>query len=260
MVEIQGYLQDLMTIDCEIQTNLQQMSSTTSRQELEAKSNEIKRDIREYKQKLNDMKEYCEIYNLTNNNAGLLSKFANRLSSANSDNSSTFSHSSQSTLSKSYFLNELQIQREHLLTIESRFRNAYLATQVKLDQMERETLFSEFDQVDNETRKMEMKKRHLNNQILLKKSNEITGRLEELSKELKFTESQTSGLISVLDNSSNTLKSTQQEFNTMNTAIKDGRRLLIRMNRREFTDKLLIVLCLCFFFFVVFYIVFKRLF
>jgi Skp family chaperone for outer membrane proteins len=127
--------------------------------------------------------------------------------------------------------------------------------------MERETLFTAHDdQTDDETKKMESKRRNLNNQILLKKSNEITSRLEEISKELRLTESQTSGIISVLDNSSNTLKSTQQEFGTMNTAIKDGRRLLIRMNRREFTDKLLIVLCLCFFFFVVFYIVFKRLF
>lgn len=73
-------------------------------------------------------------------------------------------------------------------------------------------------------------------------------------------ENQTSDIIPVLDESSKVIQNAQQEFNMMRVVIIDGKRLLTRLGRREFTDKLLIILCLCFFFSVVFYIVWKRLF
>ncbi len=104
------------------------------------------------------------------------------------------------------------------------------------------------------------KKRSINNQLLLKQTSEITSKLSDINRQLKWTENQTSEIIPVLDESSKVIRNTQQEFGFMKVVIVDGKRLLVRLSRREFTDKLLIILCLCFFFSVVFYIVWKRLF
>lgn len=121
MTEVQGYLQDLLTIDCDIQTNLQNLILISSREALEAKSNEIKLGLRDFKEKLKEMKEYCDIYS-KNESTGFISRF---------NRSSMSEYSSMSSSSpKDILVNELQIQKDHLLTVESRFRNAYLAAQV----------------------------------------------------------------------------------------------------------------------------------
>jgi len=100
MAEVQGYLQDLLTIDCDIQSNLQNLILVSTREALEAKSLDIKCGLRDFKEKLSEMKEFCDVY-------------------AKNDSQRT-----------DVLSNELQIQKEHLLTVEARFRNAYLAAQV----------------------------------------------------------------------------------------------------------------------------------
>ncbi len=130
---------------------------------------------------------------------------------------------------------------------------------MKLDQIEREDLMnSKASGLDLES--IAAKKRSINNQLLLKQTSEITSKLSDINRQLKWTENQTSEIIPVLDESSKVIRNTQQEFGFMKVVIVDGKRLLVRLSRREFTDKLLIILCLCFFFSVVFYIVWKRLF
>ena len=127
--------------------------------------------------------------------------------------------------------------------------------------MERAKLMEDYDDgSEMDSKKIEAKKANINNQMLLKQSNEMTNKLNEINRQLKWTETQTSDIIPVLETSSKSLRNVQQEFGLMRTSINDGKRLLIRLSRREFTDKLLTVLCLCFFFTVVFYIVWKRLF
>lgn len=247
MNDIQVYLKDLLTIDCDIQRNLQHVLLVTSRNALETKSTEIKRGLKDYKQKLNEMKDYCDSFNSIGSNNSFMSRLGR---------SATPVDSVQSNSPKDLFINELQIQKENLQTVESRFRNAYLAAQVKLDQIERDNLIS----VEENTNKNEVKKRNLNSQVLLKQSNEMTNKFSEINRQLKWTENQTSDIIPVLDESSKSLKNVQQEYGLMKVSITDGKRLLIRLSRREFTDKLLIILCLCFFFSVVFYIVWKRVF
>jgi hypothetical protein len=280
MSEFQAYLQDLLTIDCELQTNLQQLSLIKSRESLEQKSNEIKKNLRQFKDKLSEIKDFCDTIQSTSTSitSGLLPDgIVNRLKSRNRINSnassslnstsSLLSSSPSSSLSsvlsspKELYINELQIQREHLTSIEARFRNAYLAAQVNIDQMERAKLMEDYNdgsEIDN--KKLEAKKANINNQMLLKQSNEMTNKLNEINRQLKWTETQTSDIIPVLETSSKSLRNVQQEFGLMRTSINDGKRLLIRLSRREFTDKLLTILCLCFFFTVVFYIVWKRLF
>jgi hypothetical protein len=241
MNDIQNYLQDLLTIDCEIQINLQHLLLVTTREALESESNELKRSLKEFKNALNEMKDFCESYNSNTNANGLISRLAQ---------SSTVSNT------REMFFNEYQIQKEHLSTIEARYRNAYLAAQNKLDQLERETLMSA--NLNNDS--TELKKRNLSNQLLLKQNNEMTSKLHEINRQLKWIDNQTGDIIPVLDESSKSLKNVQQEFGLMRVVINDGKRLLVRLNRREFTDKLLIFLCLCFFFSVVFYIIWKRVF
>ena len=130
---------------------------------------------------------------------------------------------------------------------------------MKLDQLEREDLLNSKNP-DLDIDSIAARKRSINNQLLLKQTSEITCKLGEINRQLKWTEKQTSEMIPVLDESSKVIRNTEQEFGFMKVVIVDGKRLLVRLGRREFTDKLLIILCLCFFFSVVFYIVWKRLF
>ena len=245
-------LQDLLVIDCSIQNGLQSLLMATSRVNLESHSNSIKQNMREFKDKLKEMKEYCDAFTPNTNSGGLMSKLSR--SSTKNEYSEMLNSSP-----KDVYINELQIQKERLSTIETRFRNSYLAVQVKLEQIERDALFNSANN-DDKSLASDAKKRNLNNQILLKQSNQMTSKLGDINRQLKWTENQTSDIIPVLDESSKLLKNTSQEFGSMKTAITDGRRLLTRLDRREFTDKLLIILCLCFFFSVVLYIFFKRFF
>lgn len=136
MSEIQDFLQDLLTIDCNIQSNLQHLLVVTSRESLEAKSNEIKKGMKEFKEKLNEMKDMCDSFGCSTSSNGLFSRLNRAANNFSSDASAA------SSSSRDIFRNELQNQKEHLSNVETRFRNAYLAAQVKLDQLERERLFN----------------------------------------------------------------------------------------------------------------------
>ncbi len=131
-----------------------------------------------------------------------------------------------------------------------------------MNQIEKESLLNatESNKHQEQAISLAAKKRNINNQLILKQTNEMTSKLNEINRQLKWTENQTSDIIPVLGESSEKIQKTQQEFTLMKTVITDGRRLLTRLGRREFTDKLLIIIGLCFFFTVVFYIVWKRLF
>lgn len=130
-----------------------------------------------------------------------------------------------------------------------------------MNQIEKDALLNSKEPIKaNDANALAAKKRNINNQLILKQTNEMTTKLSDINRQLKWTENQTSDIIPVLDESSKVIQNAQQEFNMMRVVIIDGKRLLTRLGRREFTDKLLIILCLCFFFSVVFYIVWKRLF
>lgn len=59
--------------------------------------------------------------------------------------------------------------------------------------------------------------------------------------------------------SSDVLKTTHNQYGTINQTIKTGSKLISKYARREFTDRILIVLALFVYFGVVFYILRKRL-
>ena len=58
--------------------------------------------------------------------------------------------------------------------------------------------------------------------------------------------------------SSGTITSTQEEMKAMGGHIKNSQRLITKYDRRQFTDKLLIMLAVLFFFVTVLYIMKKR--
>lgn len=71
---------------------------------------------------------------------------------------------------------------------------------------------------------------------------------------------QSEDTIGTLATSSSTVQETNDEFKSMTGTIHLGRRLILKYNRRELTDKLLIFLALALFFATVLYILKKRLF
>jgi hypothetical protein len=259
MNEIQNYLKDLLMVDCKIQTNLQCLLLVTSCDALEAKSKEIKSELTEFKNILNEMKDFCDSFSSieNQNKNSILRKLTRSSNESNKNSSSDYNSESFSSSPKDILDSEYKIQKDHLASIESRFRTTYLHAQQKINQQERETLLKN-DLKSNGS--LDLKKRNLNNQTVLKETNQITDKLSKINRQLKWTENQTSDIIPVLDESSKLLKNTSQEFGYMKTVINDGKRLLIRLSRREFTDKLLIVLCLVFFLLVCLYICWKRLF
>jgi hypothetical protein len=72
---IQPFLQDLLTIDCDLQTNLHQLLLSTTRECLDTKSLEIKRGLRDFKQKLNEMKEFCDSYSTSSSGVSFIGRF-----------------------------------------------------------------------------------------------------------------------------------------------------------------------------------------
>lgn len=60
--------------------------------------------------------------------------------------------------------------------------------------------------------------------------------------------------------SSRSVEETNEEFKAMTATVHLGRKLILKYNRRELTDKLLIFLALALFFATVLYILKKRLF
>ena len=260
MNEIQNYLKDFLQIDCKIQTNLQNLSQVRSCDSLESKSLEIKSELREFKAKLNEMKDFCDSFSSAQGSYenSLIRKLSRTSNLTAKDAHNEYSNRELFSSSPKVILDsEYKIQKDHLSSLETRFRTAYLQAQQRLNQIERESLLG---QELPSSSSLELKRRNINSETLLKESNKITHKLSDINRQLKWSENQTSDIIPVLDESSKLLKNTNQEFGYMKTAINDGKRLLIRLSRREFTDKLLIILCLGFFLLVCLYICWKRLF
>ena len=67
MNEIQNYLKDLLIVDCKIQNNLQNLLQVTSYDALESKSIEIKAELKDFKNILSEMKDFCDSFSSINN-------------------------------------------------------------------------------------------------------------------------------------------------------------------------------------------------
>ncbi|XP_036363962.1 vesicle transport protein SEC20 isoform X2 [Octopus sinensis] len=98
-----------------------------------------------------------------------------------------------------------------------------------------------------------------NHQALSRTANSITDNLISLNRMMATQVKQSEQTINTLASSSKTVDETHEEFKGMSGHIHTSKKLLSKYNRREFTDRLLIILALVFFFATVLYIVKKRL-
>ena len=225
-MDLQDYLKDLLLIDCEIQEKLQELSVIKSYNSLDQRSNEIKLLLKDYKQKLNDIKDVCSVVQSRNSNK-----------------------------TEIYF-NELKIQTDHFNKIEIKFRNEYYLAQKKLENSERDSLLH----LNKSGGDANQQRKNINKEILFSQSKALNDGLLESSQTIKSSLEQSNLALNKLQSSSDSIKQTSEEYNKMSLNINDSKRLLTKFDRREFTNKLLFFFSLCLFFSVVLYIIWKRLF
>jgi protein transport protein SEC20 len=225
-MDLQDYLKDLLLIDCEIQNKLQQLSVIKSYNSLDQRSNEIKTLLKDYKQKLNDIKDVCSVVQSR--------------------------HSNKTEI----YLNELKIQTDHFNKIEIKFRNEYYLAQKKLENSERDSLLN----LDKSSGDSNQQRKNIDKEILYSQSKALNDGLLESSQTIKSSLEQSNLALNKLLTSSDSIKQTSDEYSKMSMNINDSKRLLTKYDRREFTNKLLFLFSLCLFFSVVLYIIWKRLF
>uniref|UniRef100_A0A3Q2FVQ2 BCL2 interacting protein 1b n=1 Tax=Cyprinodon variegatus TaxID=28743 RepID=A0A3Q2FVQ2_CYPVA len=101
--------------------------------------------------------------------------------------------------------------------------------------------------------------RKVTKETLVESSSSITESLMSISRMMSEQVKQSEDTIGSLATSSRTVQETNEEFRNMTGTIHLGRKLILKYNRRELTDKLLIFLALALFFATVLYILKKRL-
>ena len=226
-MDLQDYLKDLLLIDCEIQAKIQLLSIIKSYNTLDQRSSEIKALLKDYKQKLNDIKDVCSVVQSRNSNKTEI------------------------------YLNELKIQTDHFNKIEIKFRNEYYLAQKKLENSERDSLLHSSSESGGDNIQQ---RKNIDKEILYNQSKVFNENLLESSQTIKSSLEQSNLALNKLQSSSDSIKQTSDDYNKMSLNINDSKRLLTKYDRREFTNKLLFVFSLCLFFSVVLYIIWKRLF
>ncbi|CAL1537598.1 unnamed protein product [Lymnaea stagnalis] len=141
--------------------------------------------------------------------------------------------------------------RQKLARTVTSLRQASLSTKLTLDKNEKKELLSGSSQV--------RKRNQGNKETLVKTANNITESLMSLNQTMADQVKQSELNVTTLAGSSQVISDTHEEFHTMGGHIQHSQRLLTKYGRREFTDRLLILLALIFFFATVLYIVKKRL-
>lgn len=148
---------------------------------------------------------------------------------------------------------EAESQRRQMLSNQTAWRKANLACKLGIDNMEKDELLQRGE--NNSTRQRKVTK-----ESLVETSSNITESLMSISRMMAEQVKQTEDTISTLATSSRTVVETNEEFKNMTGTIHLGRKLILKYNRRELTDKLLIFLALALFLATVLYILKKRLF
>merc|ERR1712002_930481 len=88
----------------------------------------------------------------------------------------------------------------------------------------------------------------------------VTQSLQAISRQLAETVERSKMTVGALEGSSTTVDEVGDEYRSMAGVIGQSKKLITKYARREFTDKVLIIFALAFFFAVVLYILRKRVF
>nr|XP_057943824.1 vesicle transport protein SEC20 [Doryrhamphus excisus] len=147
---------------------------------------------------------------------------------------------------------EAESQRRQMLSNQTAWRKANVAYVMSMDKMEKDELLREGGQ--------SVRARKVTKESLVENSSNITESLMSISRMMAEQVKQSEDSISTLATSSRTVQETNEEFKNMTGTIHLGRKLILKYNRRELTDKLLIFLALALFLATVLYILKKRLF
>ncbi|XP_026995700.1 vesicle transport protein SEC20 isoform X2 [Tachysurus fulvidraco] len=153
---------------------------------------------------------------------------------------------------KNIILAETECHRKQMLSNQKAWRKANLACKLAIDNLEKDELLHSGE--------MSVRQRKATKENLVETSSDITESLLSISRMMAQQVKQSEESISTLVTSSRLLPETNQEFKAMTATIHLGRKLILKYNRRELTDKLLIFLALALFFATVLYILKKRLF
>ncbi|XP_026184211.1 vesicle transport protein SEC20 [Mastacembelus armatus] len=148
---------------------------------------------------------------------------------------------------------ETESQRRQMLSNQTAWRKANLACKLAIDNMEKDKLLCGGENLSTRQRKV-------TKESLVETSSNITESLMSISRMMAEQVKQSEDSISTLAYSSRTVQETNEEFKNMTGTIHLGRKLILKYNRRELTDKLLIFLALALFLATVLYILKKRLF
>ncbi|XP_027887296.1 vesicle transport protein SEC20 isoform X1 [Xiphophorus couchianus] len=149
-------------------------------------------------------------------------------------------------------LMEMESQRRQMLSNQTAWRKANLACKLAIDNMEKDELLHGGESPSTRHRKV-------TKESLVESSSNITESLMSISRMMSEQVKQSEDTIGTLATSSKTVQEANEEFKTMTGTIHLGRKLILKYNRRELTDKLLIFLALALFFATVLYILKKRL-
>ncbi|XP_047462659.1 vesicle transport protein SEC20 [Mugil cephalus] len=147
---------------------------------------------------------------------------------------------------------ETESQRRQMLSNQTAWRKANLACKLAIDKTEKDELLHGENQVTRQ--------RKVTKENLVESSSNITESLMSLSRMMAEQVKQSEDAIGTLGTSSRTVQETNEEFRNMTGTIHLGRKLILKYNRRELTDKLLIFLALALFLATVLYILKKRIF
>ncbi|XP_071750824.1 vesicle transport protein SEC20 [Centroberyx gerrardi] len=148
---------------------------------------------------------------------------------------------------------ETESQRRQMLSNQTAWRKSNLACKLAIDNMEKDELLHGGE---NPT----ARQRKATKESLVQTSSNITESLMSISRMMSQQVNQSEDAIGTLATSSRTVQETNEEFKSMTGTIHLGRKLILKYNRRELTDKLLIFLALALFLATVLYILKKRLF
>lgn len=149
-------------------------------------------------------------------------------------------------------LKETESQHRQMLSNQTAWRKANLACKLSIDQLEKDELLHGGDGT--------IRQRKATKESLVQTSGDITESLMSISRMMSQQVMQSEDTIGTLATSSRTVLETNDEFRTMTGTIHLGRKLILKYNRRELTDKLLIFLAIALFIATVLYILKKRLF
>ncbi|KAG7321007.1 hypothetical protein KOW79_015422 [Hemibagrus wyckioides] len=153
---------------------------------------------------------------------------------------------------KNVIMAEMERHRKQMLSNQTAWRKANLACKLAIDNLEKDELLHGGD--------TSVRQRKATKENLVETSSDITESLMSISRMMAQQVNQSEESIGSLVTSSRSLLETNEEFKSMTATIHLGQKLILKYNRRELTDKLLIFLALALFFATVLYILKKRLF